>query len=219
MKVTSSSQDPRLLTRHSVVSGSMQLILWERNPDVTAFVEAACVRAAISFTTVSTDRAMISAASRARQTDILVIDYSTGSALDIGACKEIFSGTLATGYIIHPHRYIVRALQPLSQVAITWIPAEFPALIVLERLRLARAMLEPEVWTAGASQPALSSREQEVYELIAREGYSDKQIADALGVEPCTVRTHVDHIKQKIGVKSRQELVAAYHRSSGLGSI
>jgi DNA-binding NarL/FixJ family response regulator len=51
----------------------------------------------------------------------------------------------------------------------------------------------------------LSSREREVYELIAQ-GRSNKEIASTLFISESTTKVHVRHIFEKLGVHSRAEL-------------
>ncbi len=58
-----------------------------------------------------------------------------------------------------------------------------------------------------SSAPALSEREAEVAELIAR-GYSTKEIASLLVVSPETVKTHLKHIFRKCDVRNRAEAAA-----------
>lgn len=57
--------------------------------------------------------------------------------------------------------------------------------------------------------PDLSRREREVIELLAQ-GYSDKEIAIRLSISFQTVRTHVQHIFDKLEVRSRTGAVARY---------
>ncbi|MGD0166780.1 MAG: LuxR C-terminal-related transcriptional regulator [Gaiellaceae bacterium] len=60
------------------------------------------------------------------------------------------------------------------------------------------------------AQPAdrLSKREREVLRLIA-DGRSNKEIADTLFISPVTVKVHLRHIYEKLGVRNRME--AALH--------
>jgi DNA-binding NarL/FixJ family response regulator len=60
-----------------------------------------------------------------------------------------------------------------------------------------------------ASDPAaevenLSPREREILELLTQ-GFSDKEIADKLGVKHGTVRWHLQHVYEKLHVRSRTE--------------
>jgi DNA-binding CsgD family transcriptional regulator len=58
---------------------------------------------------------------------------------------------------------------------------------------------------AEAALASLTPREQEVAWLTAR-GHTNPQIAEALIVSPETVKTHVAHVLEKFGVRSKAEL-------------
>jgi ATP/maltotriose-dependent transcriptional regulator MalT len=60
---------------------------------------------------------------------------------------------------------------------------------------------------AGAPAQLLSPRELEVLGLLAR-GCRNRDIADALVVSPSTVKVHVRHIFEKLGVRTRSQAVA-----------
>jgi len=62
--------------------------------------------------------------------------------------------------------------------------------------------------------PALSTREQEVFELVAK-GLTNIQIAETLSVSENTVKFHVQNIFQKLGVSNRTEAAATYFRARG----
>lgn len=59
----------------------------------------------------------------------------------------------------------------------------------------------------SALRAALTPREYEIVSLTAS-GLTGKQIADQLGVSAATVRTHVEHAKEKLGAANRAELMA-----------
>ena len=58
-----------------------------------------------------------------------------------------------------------------------------------------------------AQQKGLSPRETDVLLLLAR-GYGSTHIANKLGISENTVRTHVRHIYEKLGVGGREALIA-----------
>jgi DNA-binding NarL/FixJ family response regulator len=66
------------------------------------------------------------------------------------------------------------------------------------------ALSDDEIAQSQAPHP-LSPREHEVAELIAR-GLTSKEIAAQLVVSEKTVDTHADHIRQKLGLRSRAEI-------------
>jgi DNA-binding NarL/FixJ family response regulator len=61
-----------------------------------------------------------------------------------------------------------------------------------------------EPLTAAREVEDLSPREREILELLA-EGFSNKKIADRLGVTDGTVRWHLRHVYHKLHVRSRTE--------------
>ena len=80
---------------------------------------------------------------------------------------------------------------------------------------------QPEV---PATQPAssasdplaeLTDREREVLGLLAQ-GHTNRQIAEALTITPNTVKKHVDHVLQKLGVGTRSAAAAIAARA-GMG--
>jgi len=52
----------------------------------------------------------------------------------------------------------------------------------------------------------LSEREKEILSLIAK-GYSNKEIAEQLVISVKTVETHKSNVMEKLGLKTRPELV------------
>lgn len=64
-------------------------------------------------------------------------------------------------------------------------------------------------WSAPASLAAfeLTAREEEVLQHAAR-GATNREIAEKLWVSPHTVRTHLQHVFEKLGVRTRTEAAA-----------
>ncbi|MBC7253583.1 MAG: response regulator transcription factor [Actinobacteria bacterium] len=73
--------------------------------------------------------------------------------------------------------------------------------------RLPGAPLGPEKGErAEEEQPGLTEREYEVLRLVAK-GYSNKTVARELSISLSTVKTHLRHIFQKLGVEDRAQLI------------
>jgi ATP/maltotriose-dependent transcriptional regulator MalT len=69
--------------------------------------------------------------------------------------------------------------------------------------------------TPGAPTAVLSSREQEVLGLVAQ-GLRNREIASALYIAESTVKVHVRHILEKLGVRTRAEAVARFERARAI---
>ena len=61
----------------------------------------------------------------------------------------------------------------------------------------------------------LTPREKEILELLA-EGITDREIAYRLGISAYTVRTHVKHVREALGARTRWEAVAKAYRAGVL---
>ena len=69
-------------------------------------------------------------------------------------------------------------------------------------------------FTPGPVFPELTKRERQVLRLMA-EGRRNPEIAAELFLSPFTVKTHVNHIFTKLGVRSRVAAVLAYKEATG----
>ena len=66
---------------------------------------------------------------------------------------------------------------------------------------------EPGPVEALAAEAGLSPRETDVLELVCH-GFTAKRAGEKLGISESTVVSHMTHIYRKLGVSSKQELVA-----------
>jgi DNA-binding NarL/FixJ family response regulator len=64
------------------------------------------------------------------------------------------------------------------------------------------------------SKAQLTAREKEILELIAK-GYSNKEIASQIEVTVSTVRTHIEHIYEKLHVHCRTQAAAKFLGNAG----
>jgi len=67
----------------------------------------------------------------------------------------------------------------------------------------ALALEEPARGEAGGQAPVpLTGREREVAALVAR-GLTNRQVGARLGISDRTVESHIEHLRQKLGLGSR----------------
>jgi DNA-binding NarL/FixJ family response regulator len=74
-----------------------------------------------------------------------------------------------------------------------------------------RAVIRRATPAVPERMSALTKRELEVLRLLAR-GRSQKEIADALVISSKTVGTHIEHILEKLNVRSRSQAIALAYR-------
>jgi len=105
----------------------------------------------------------------------------------------------ATGYLLKNTglEELVKAIKEVHRGGATLHP-EAQAQLLKEYVYLAQSNRE----TYG-----LSDRELEILQLVG-DGLSNKEIADRLFISIQTVKTHITHIFEKLGVKDRTEAVA-----------
>jgi two-component system, NarL family, response regulator LiaR len=131
----------------------------------------------------------------AEQPDVRVV-VLTGTDGDEQILAAVEAGAL--GYLAktsEPHDFLL-AIRRVASGEL-WLPP-----------RLTRKLLSHlKPRSAGSSEP-LTGRETGVLNLLA-EGRTNQQIAQELNIAEATVRTHVSHILDKLGVHNRVE--AALH--------
>jgi non-specific serine/threonine protein kinase len=96
---------------------------------------------------------------------------------------------------LHAARTEGRALAPAA--------AELEAEAAVQLL--ARVRRSPPDPAPGLAGEVLTRREQDVVRLLAA-GYTDRQIASALGITPGTAAVHVHHVLRKLGLRSRWQV-------------
>jgi DNA-binding NarL/FixJ family response regulator len=112
----------------------------------------------------------------------------------------------ASGFLLKdvPRERLVEAVRAVARGEDLVAPS------VLRRLVAHYVNQPPAPLAPGIGLEELSEREREVLTLIGR-GRSNAEIADELVVSLATVKTHVRHILQKLGLRDRvQAVIRAY---------
>ena len=176
-----------------------------------------------SFSVMHTDRGSSPSAPRVTPPLVVLLDHRTNGSLRVcqnlqrqGArvlILEVPAGEIAALDAIHAGARgllgtspspaeVVKAVRLVHQGGV-WAPREVLVSAITGRLAVADA-------NPTGTWEHLSGREQEVLALAAT-GLANKEVADRLTISEATVKTHLTHIFQKVGVRSRTELAAAYY--------
>jgi DNA-binding NarL/FixJ family response regulator len=124
---------------------------------------------------------------------------------DDGALDALSAGARGVVFAAAPLDDIVKALRVVANNQV-WAPRH---VIVASWIRL-RTEHEKRTAAELALAERLSIREREVFRYAAA-GLGNKQVADRLSISEATVKVHLTHIFQKLGLRGRGELAAAYH--------
>ena len=124
---------------------------------------------------------------------------------DDSAMDALASGARGIVYSAAPIEDIVKALHVVDNNQV-WAPRE---VIVATWTRI-RTEQEKRAAAEIALAERLSTREREVFRYAAA-GLGNKEVANKLSISEATVKVHLTHIFQKLGLRGRGELAAAYH--------
>jgi DNA-binding NarL/FixJ family response regulator len=86
---------------------------------------------------------------------------------------------------------------------------QVPPIVAAAMVRRLRELGRTQIGSAPSDR--LSTRELAVLGLM-KEGLTNKEIANRLGIEPATVKNHVHRILKKLEVRRRSEAVSCLHR-------
>ncbi|MBL9103058.1 MAG: response regulator transcription factor [Myxococcales bacterium] len=191
---------------HVVVRAGLRSLL-EADPDVCVVGEAEDGDAAV-------------AAAAELQPDVVVMDVSMPGAGGAEATRRIRARWPAIRVVVlTAHEELAYLRQLLAAGASGYLLKRTAAdelLRAVRRVALGETYLDPTLaaqataelaGSGGASGgPELSEREAEVLRLIA-EGFGNKQIAARLGLSVKTVETYKARAMEKLGLRSRAQLV------------
>jgi DNA-binding NarL/FixJ family response regulator len=121
-------------------------------------------------------------------------------AIKIGAYGYLLK-TIEPRPLVETLRGVLRGEAPVSRITASKILAEFT--------RCAQ-----QTGPATGPRPLLTAREREVLALVAR-GYTNKEVAAALGISHSTVKNHLQNILDKLHLENRVQ-AAAFALREGL---
>lgn len=161
--------------------------------------------------------AVVAAAAGTGTIDVVLMDLQMPDLDGVGATVEIRAGSGAPQVLVlttfDTDADILRAIEA---GAIGYLLKDSPPDELFRAIRLAaadQAVFDPAVATRvigvmrAPGAQSLSAREVEIVGLIAQ-GLSNKQAATQLYLSEATIKTHLVHIFEKLGVDSRTAAVA-----------
>ena len=124
---------------------------------------------------------------------------------DDSALDALAAGARGVVYATAPVSDVAKALRMVQNNQI-WAPRH---VIVAAWTRM-RVENDKRKAAETALAQRLSQREREVFRYAAA-GLGNKEVASRLAISEATVKVHLTHIFQKLGLRGRGELAAAYH--------
>ena len=103
-----------------------------------------------------------------------------------------------------PRSYLLEAIRKVAD-GIPYMPAGIT-------LKLFQGLRRIKTVPTGEEEVALTARQQEILMLMS-EGKTDEEIGKTLHLQESTVRAHVHHILQRLGLESRSQAVAYVHKN------
>ncbi len=104
-----------------------------------------------------------------------------------------------------PRSYLLEGIRKVAD-GVPYLPAG----IAVKLFKGIREMNKPLAGRSAVEEP-LTSRQGELLALIG-EGRSDREISETLHLSEATVRSHLHHIQQRLGLDSRAQVVAYANR-------
>jgi DNA-binding NarL/FixJ family response regulator len=190
---------------HGIVRSGLRMLL-DRQPDIEVIGEADDGLGALSL------------AQRERP-DVAVLDVSMPRMTGLQAAAEVRSHCPDTRVLLlsmhDEERYFFEGLEAGAAGYVLKRAADTDLIDAVRTVADGRTFLSGSAqqalmseWLDGGREPEdpLTPREQEVVKLIA-EAYTNKQIADTLGLAEKTVESHRANVLSKLGMRDRVELV------------
>ena len=192
---------------HAVVRSGLRRIL-DAEPDIEVVGEAGNADGAVELAAETL-------------ADVMVMDLGLPGTSGIDATRMVRAASPHTAVLVltvHDDvAYLRRAFDAGATGYLVKDAADVELVLAVRRIAggdeyvhpsLGAVLLAPEAATRRPSGPGgeLSEREVDVLRLVAL-GHTNADIAEELYVSVRTVETHRSHVQQKLGVKSRADLV------------
>lgn len=103
-----------------------------------------------------------------------------------------------------PRSYLLEAIRKVAD-GIPYMPAGIT-------LKLFQGLRRIKTVPTGEEQVALTARQQEILMLLS-EGKTDEEIGKTLHLQESTVRAHIHHVLQRLGLENRSQAVAYVHQN------
>jgi two-component system response regulator NreC len=197
---------------HAILRAGLKALL-NAQPDMAVVAEAETGEEAVRL-------------AQTTQPDIVLMDISLGGKGGIAATREILRARPTTRVLMltmhDDAAYVQQALDAGAAGYVLKRAADSELLAAIRAVQRGEAFLYPSVakvliddylrikkggeTIAAEEADALTAREREVLTLIAQ-GYSNHEIAEQLTVSVKTIETHKARIQEKLGLRTRAELV------------
>jgi two-component system, NarL family, response regulator NreC len=170
------------------------------------------------------DATEIEALVRAKQPDIVIMDITMPDGSGIDAIPKVRQACDVTRVLVltmHDDQAYLRSVMAAGGAGyVVKRAAGTELLTAIREVHHGRAYVNvalgdnglrdvvqhQHAWRAGEDAPALSARETQVLELLAQ-GYTNREVAERLDVSKKTVDTYRVRIAEKLGLKTRADIV------------
>ena len=147
--------------------------------------------------------------------DVALVDLFMGEESGPEICQQLRERSPSTNVLLISGAGRVSPGAAKAAGAAGFIPKDWGAADIASAVRmvgLGMTVFQPQAHDAS---PALTAREQEVLDLMAR-GSTNREIAEALHLSPHTIHEHTSSLYRKLGARNRADAV---QRASRLGLI
>jgi two-component system response regulator DesR len=159
------------------------------------------------------------ALARRHEPDVALVDLFVGEESGPEICEQLHLARRGLKILLISGAGRISTEAARACGATGFVPKDWPAADIARAVRmvgLGMSMFEPETTTVEPEGPGLSTREQEVLELVAT-GATNREIAAVLHLSPHTVKEHTSALYRKLAARNRADAVLRAQRLGILG--